>query len=167
MCPYGVCCLILDEARTNSNLGIWLRKRATQGPVYLNECLSTCPLCACMGVRDGGQSAHKEDGCILGTMQNLRKHCVIIFENWSCYFLHSLWIMRPLSLRLSTWLFIKMAFKYIWTNRLSKNKKGCALYGDQNIKQREQKQKHNNHNFKWLYSMFTNHHISMYVWIVD
>ena len=35
------------------------------------------------------------------TMQNLRAHFLIIFENWSCYFLNLLWILWSLSLWLS------------------------------------------------------------------
>jgi len=45
-----------------------------------------------------------------------------------------------------------------------KNNKGLCTCGDKNIKRWQQKQQHNNHNFKCLYSMFANHHICVVLW---
>ena len=36
-----------------------------------------------------------------------------------------------------------------------------CTYGNKNIKQQLKKHQHNKHNFKCLYSMFANHHISV------
>ena len=46
-----------------------------------------------------------------------------------------------------------LIFKYIRTNHLSKSNRGCTLVGAKTSND------NNNHNFKCLYSMFTNHHI--------
>ena len=54
---------------------------------------------------------------------------------------------------------LKLTFKYIWTNHLSKNNKGCALVGAKTSKKQPERQQHNNQNFECLYSMFDIHHI--------
>ena len=46
---------------------------------------------------------------------------------------------------------LQWTFRYIWTNHLSKKKKGMCTCGEKTIKRKHQKQlQHNNHNFECL-----------------
>ena len=98
---------------------------------------------------------------IFSVTYGLELHNAICFYYWWVFF-HPVKVLMFYNVQ-TTNLTIYYTFKYIWTNRLSKNNRGCALVRTKTSNDNN-KQQHNNHNFECLYSMFINHHICVILW---
>ena len=66
-----------------------------------------------MGVIGGGRNALWREENKLRPMKHSRYPCLVTFENWSCHFLHPLWIRWPFSLQLSMWLLVNNLYLYV------------------------------------------------------
>jgi hypothetical protein len=72
------------------------------------------------------------------------------------------WLANLVAIHLATSL--NLIFKYIWTNCMSDNDKGCALVETKTSNDNIKSNKYNNHNFECLYFKFANHHICVVLW---